>query len=385
MMQRKQQKLDRLESIRDTAVWSITNKVPKGTINFAISEPTFPMPGAIRNAVQEIVLSEDLSYSPVEGLEELRDMVASRFQYSYKAEGVTISAGASEALYSIMASLSCSGDTILLPSVGNPSYRAVAELLGLQVQTYPIHFGQSLQFRTEEIEALLSADIRIILVNTPLDPTGQVFTHEEMTKLANSCAEFGIYLLVDESYHEIYFDHRVQNLSGYGENVIFFSSLSKLFSMAGWRIGWILSHPTILRRINAFRKFMITCAPTISQRMAIRLFKGTGRESRDKILSILDNRRKLMIETMRQKGLNAFQEPVAGYYLFFNYQAHLQNSLSSSAFAARLSGDYNVAVMPGALFGKDGEGFIRISFAADEKSIQDGIQKIKEIIDELQL
>ncbi|HDR04975.1 MAG TPA: pyridoxal phosphate-dependent aminotransferase, partial [Candidatus Marinimicrobia bacterium] len=158
---------------------------------------------------------------------------------------------------------------------------------------------------------------------------------------------------------------------------------SKLFSMAGWRIGWILAHPSMLRRINAFRKFLITCAPTISQRMAIRFFKGGGREIRDKILSILDNRRKLMIDTMRQKGLNAFQEPIAGYYLFFNYQAHLQNAISSNEFALRLSRNHGVAVMPGGLFGNDGEGFIRISFAADEKSIQEGIQKIKETIDEL--
>lgn len=369
-----------LSQIGDTSSWSITTKVPKGHINFSISEPNFPTPGTIRNAAQEIVLSEDLSYSPTQGMEELRELISSRFQYPHKIEGCTIATGASEALYSVIYSMVKPGDTVLIPGIGNPSYQAVVEFLGAQPVRYPISLEEKIQFRAEELEHLCTEKVKAILINSPLDPTGQVETYEEITKIANSCESRGIYLILDESYHEIVFDHRIPNFSGFGKNVIIFSSLSKLFSMAGWRIGWILSHPEIAARINNFRKFVTTCAPTISQRVALRIFQGAGKESSDKIISFLANRRKLMIEMMKNEELHTFQDPVAGYYLFFNYQALLKVPVSSFEFTRRLSEDHSVSVVPGIIFGEPGEGHIRISFATDERSIQDGIKRIKEMI-----
>ncbi len=363
--------------------WDITSKVPRGFINFSISEPNFPTPAAIRNEAQQIVLSEDLSYSPTPGLDELRDLVAGKYFYAAGREGVTITSGASEALYSIMMALIRPGDEILLPAVSNPNYDSVALLTGAAIRRYPVNTREKQFVRADILQPLLNEKTRVLLLNSPLDPTGQTLTQEEFTVISNLCQDRGIMIILDYTYHEIIYDSRSFSFKNISNNVIVYSSLSKVFSLTGWRIGWILSNPEVAERLNAIRNLISTCAPTVSQRLAIRFFKGLARESFDKILSILANRKKLMVESLRQADLNDFVEPSGGYYLFLNLEHLLPEGMDSTAFTASLAEKKEVAVVPGSLFGREGTSSIRISFATDEASIQNGVRKIQEMTSEL--
>ena len=360
--------------------WDITSKVPKGHINFSISEPNFPTPAAIRNEAQQIVLSEDLSYSPTPGLDELRELVADYYSYDIGKAGVTITSGASEALYSLMVTLVNPGDEILLPSVGNPNYASVALLTGATVKRYAVNQSEKLIIRAEELIEMITEKTKIILINSPLDPTGQVINQEEFTAISNSCLDRDIKIILDYSYSEIIYDSRNLSFKNINPNVIVFSSLSKVFSLTGWRIGWILSNPEIAKRLNAVRNLISTCAPTVSQRLAIRFFNGIARESFNKIISILSNRKKLMVETLRKEKLSSFVEPVGGYYLFLDLSEYLSDTMDSIEFCKYLSEKQEVAVVPGDLFGEEGKNYIRISFATNESSIQDGVKKIAECV-----
>ena len=356
----------------------------KDEIDFAIFEPNFPIPAVIRNTAQEIVLSGKLNYTPTEGLEKLRKLIADKFDHKPGPDGVTVTVGASEALYSIITSLIESDDDVLVPSIRNPSYDAVIMLSNGNVSEYKINNADENQFIVSNLEKKINDKTKMIILNNPLDPTGQIISFEDMNKLAEISKEKNILLVVDESYNEIHYSKKKYlTASGLNENVIVYTTLSKLFSMTGWRLGWILSSENISKKLNILRKFSVTCAPTVSQQLAIRILEGVGEKSCDKILSILSNRRKIMIESFYKQGLKSFVEPAGGYYLFFKYNDHLDKPLSSYKFSEMLNKEKSVATVPGKIFGNRGEGYIRVSFATDETNIQKGVMLIKEFIDDL--
>ncbi|MEA1986355.1 MAG: pyridoxal phosphate-dependent aminotransferase [Candidatus Marinimicrobia bacterium] len=363
---------------------AIEKNMSKDTINFAISEPYFPVPAVIRNTAQDIILSGKLNNTSTKGLEKLRVLIAEKFNHSFGSEGVSITVGASEALYSIVTSLIETDDEVLIPALRNKNYDAVILLSGGKIRNYKINNKDEKQFTISNIEEKITEKTKMIILNNPLNPTGQIIYFEQMTELAKLCEEKNIYLVVDESYNEIHFaNKKYPTLSGFNEFVIVFTNLSKLFDMSGWRLGWILSSEKIIEKINIIRKYSVTCAPMISQQLAINILGGIGDKPSEKILTILSNRRKLMSETLKKYNLESFIVPAGGYYLFFKYSEYLDKPLSSIKFSKMLKKGSDVLTVPGTVFGKSGEGFIRISFAVDETNIQEGVKKIKEFIDDL--
>ncbi|MEA3501087.1 MAG: pyridoxal phosphate-dependent aminotransferase [Candidatus Marinimicrobia bacterium] len=353
-------------------------------IDFVISEPNFPIPAVIRNVAQEIALSGKLNYTSTEGLEKLRKLIAEKFHHMPGPNGVTVTVGASEALYSIVTSLIKKDDEVLVPALRNPSYDATIILSNGNISEYKINDADENQFVISNIEKKINDKTKMIILNNPLDPTGQIISFEDMIILAEICKEKNIFLVVDESYNEIrYSKKKYLTASGLNENVIVFTTLSKLFSMTGWRLGWILSSENISQKLNILRKYSVTCASTVSQQLAIRIMKGSGEKSGDKILSVLSNRRKLMIESFNKHGLKSFVAPAGGYYLFFKYSDYLDKSLESNKFSEMLMKEKDILTVPGRIFGNSGEGYIRVSFATGEINIQKGVMLIKEFIDDL--
>lgn len=363
--------------------FSNKNKL-KDEIDFAISEPNFPVPAVIRNAAQDIVLSSKLNYTSTEGLDKLRKLIAEKFNHEPGPNGITVTVGASEALYSIITSLIKKDDEVLVPALRNPSYDAAIILSNGNISEYKINDADENQFTVSNIEHKINDNTKMIILNNPLDPTGQIISFEDMKKMANLSKEKNIFLVVDESYNEIHYSKKKYlTASGLNENVIVFTTLSKMFSMTGWRLGWILSSENINQKLNILRKFSVTCAPTVSQQLAIRILEGSGEKSSDKILSFLSNRRKLMIESFNKQGLKSFVKPAGGYYLFFKYSDYLDKPIQSEKFSEMLNKEKNVLTIPGKIFGNRGEGYIRIAFATNETSIQRGVILIKEFIDDL--
>ncbi len=363
--------------------WTITHKVSRDIINFAVSEPHFPMPANIRNAAQEIVLSEDLSYTDTAGLPPLRELITMAYNLPDEGYSVSVTGGASEALFSGIMALTEEGDEILIPAVGNPSYEVVVHLAGAVPVRYPIQIDKRIPVLPERLCSLFTDKTRMIILNTPMDPTGQVIDKIVLENIADICLEKGILCLVDESYREIIYESKYYSLSGYNPNVITFTSISKLFAMTGWRLGWMIASNEVAESVNFLRNYSTTCAPAISQRVAIRILEGTGSEHRDKILSILANRKKLMRELLARHEFYAATTPLGGYFLFLNYQEYCKKEISSIDFAELLMEKYKVAVVPGIYFGEEGEGYIRIAFATDEKSIQEGFSRIRQCLTDL--
>lgn len=371
-------------------IWSseriLSGTIPKGYIDLSSSVPPFPVPGALLNAAQEIIRSENLNYTVTYGLPKLREALAEKHNIPWGAPGITITTGTSEALFCVLATLINPGDELLVPSLTLRAHKAVSLFFGGSIREYPISMETPHQIMAADLIALISDRTRAILINNPLIATGQLFHPDEFATLSAYCREAGIPILVDESFYEIHYPgYESASFAGYDEHVITFSSMTKLFSMSGLRIGWLFAEPEITEAINSVRYISSTCANTFSQRFALRMVYGLGAENREKLLSILQNRHKLMLEMLQQHGFGNYVKSNAGYHVLLNIRKELRKDMTDQEFVRILQERYGIIVTPGSQFGSAAEGYIRISFATDEANIQHGVAVIRECVDSLNL
>ena len=346
------------------------------------SVPPFPVPGVLLNAAQEIIRSENMNYTETYGLLKLREALAEKYELPWGKDGVTITTGTTEAIFCVLAALLNPNDELLVPSLTLRAHESVGHFFSGTVIEYPISFETGHPVSAEELIGFISERTKAILINNPLIATGQLFNPKEFKKLSDYCAENDIFILVDESFYEIRFAGSESiSYAGYADHVIAFSSMTKLFSISGLRIGWLFTHPEITEAVNSVRYISSTCANTFSQRFAFRMVNGLGQETKEKLLSILQNRRKLMLETLQHHGLKNYVKPNAGYFILLNIHDELKNKISDTDFVKILRERHEVLATPGSQFGPAAKGYIRISFAVEEGDIQKGIAAIRECID----
>jgi len=379
-------RIEPLQDIIRSSERVLRDSIPKGYIDLSGSVPPFPVPGVLLNAAQEIIRSENLNYTETYGLQKLREALAARHELHWGKEGVTISTGTSEAIFCTLAAIIDRDDELLVPSLTLRAHKNVTRFFSGTVREYPLSLDWPHQISAQELIRHIGPATRAILVNNPLIATGQLFHPDEFRVLSDHCAEHGIYILVDESFYEIHYPGTVSaSFAGYADHVITFSSMTKLFGMSGLRIGWLFAAPEVTEAVNSVRYISSTCANTFSQRFALRMVNGLGAETKEKLLSILQNRRKLMTEMLQMHKLERFVRSGAGYFILLNYREELKKPCSDEEFVRLLRDRHEIIVTPGSHFGPAAEGYIRISFATDETHIQRGVAAIRESVNEYNL
>lgn len=364
----------------------LSEAIPKGYIDMTSSVPPFPVPGVLLNAAQEIIRSENMNYTETYGLPKLRQALADKYELACGKDGVTITTGTTEALFCILASILDPGDELLVPSLTLRAHESVSYFFSGTVKDYPVSMETDNSITANALISMITPKTKAILINNPLLATGQLFDPTEFEILSDFCKNKNIFILVDESFYEIRFaGSESVSYAGYDNHVITFSSMTKLFSISGLRIGWLFTTPEITEAINSVRYISSTCANTFSQRFALKMVNGLGEETKEKLLSILQNRRKLMLETLKQHNLTSFVKSKAGYFILLNIQHELNQPLSDLHFVRLLKEQYEIIATPGSYFGPAAEGYIRISFAIEESDIQKGITAIRDCIDVLNL
>ncbi|MCK4814067.1 MAG: pyridoxal phosphate-dependent aminotransferase [Candidatus Marinimicrobia bacterium] len=379
-------RIQHLQGLIESSERILSDTIPKGHIDLTSSVPPFPVPGILLNTAQEIIRSENLNYTETYGLPKLRKGLAEKYNLKWGADGVTITTGTTEALFCVLAALLNPGDELLVPALTLPSHKSVSLFFLGTVREYPVSMDSAYQINASTLIDLIRPETKAILINNPLIATGQLFHPKEFEILSTYCEKQDIFILVDESYYEIHYaGYESASFIGYGDHVICFSSMTKLFCMSGLRIGWLFTIPEITEAVNSVRYISSTCANTFSQRFALRMVKGLGQETKEKLLSILQNRRKLMFETLKQHGFTRYIESNAGYFILLNIRSELNKPCSDTRFTKLLKDRHEIIVTPGSYFGAAAEGYIRISFATDESNIQQGIAGIRECIKEFNL
>jgi aspartate/methionine/tyrosine aminotransferase len=366
----------RMAGIEKTLIRRMNDLADAACINLGLGELAFPTPKAILKYVRENCHRWRLGYTPNEGLKELRELIASKSGYGVEADRVCVTIGAQEAIFAALMVLVDTGDEVLVPDPGFPAYTSIVKMAGGTPRLYPLSAACGFSLDPEDIEKRLSARVKALIINSPHNPTGAVFGEEDVRKLASACSERGIVIISDEVYGEIFYERKPASPASYPGRWIAVNSLSKSHSMIGWRIGWGIAPPEVLKAMAAFHQLSVACASALSQHAAIFALKGRADGEKKSNVRELRRRRDLIMNCLRRYTDLRFVKPAGAFYIMVDVSSAAAKFGNSLEIAQKILTQEKVVTIPGAAFGPQGEGYLRLSFAADPEDIEEGVRRI---------
>lgn len=330
---------------------------PADALNLAIGELTYPLPKALAEYARELLLTETPRYTPNAGLSTLRDHVAAYYDFRIDASQVCITNGAEEALYITLTALVNDRDLIAIPDPDYPAYPAIAAMVNARIVRLPYE-PDLISIDWERWEKLLSTGVKICLFSHPANPHGRYFQDDEINRLIDLCESYGIVLIVDEIYRELYFKRKPASFAGRYDRLIVVGGVSKSHCMSGWRIGWIISPPSFAGSVIKTRQYISTCSNWLSQMLAVFALSPEGMTLVETIRQRLRLSHKLAIKYIGDKIPNLFvHTPNASPYLMINIGE------DDIVYATRLA-QTGIITAPGSAFGMVTNGWIRINASA---------------------
>lgn len=367
---------ERMRGIEKTLLRQIHDQADSSCINLGLGQPSFPTPKSILNHLKEKVDDWNLGYSLNAGLQELRELVAKNSGLQVTADQICITAGAEEALFSALMVIINSGDEILIPDPGFPAYESIVKIAGGVPRNYPLYRENNFSLKYEDVKNNITDKTKVIILNSPNNPTGAIYSSEEITKLAKLLEYRSIIAISDEVYRDIYFEERPDSIANYARNCMVINSLSKSFSMTGWRLGWCIAPPNLSKHLVNFHQSAVICAPTISQRIALFALKGLAEKEKLKNIKELRRRRNFAMSCVEKYTDLKYVKPSGTFYIFIDILGKIPKYGNSLEISLSLLSKEKVVTIPGLAFGKGGEGYLRISFASSPEQIEEGIRRI---------
>lgn len=374
---------DRATRISQSEILRILDlaKTMKDVIHLEIGEPDLPTPDHIVRAAAEAAASGFTRYSPTRGDPELRAAIAEKVSAQNRipadpATDIIVTSGAMGALACATLALLNDGDEVILPDPGWSSYAGHVALAGAKPVHVRLHEEQGFAMDPGAVRSALTPRTRMIVVNSPSNPTGGVIPGENLVEIARTCAERGVYVISDEVYESLVFEGRhfsPASLPGVREWVITVNSFSKTYSMTGWRVGYAVASPRIISAMALVQEHLVVAPSSVSQRAALAALRGP-QDCVQSMRTEYRRRRDLLVEGLNRIAGFSCRVPPATFYAFAGVKAH---GMPSSEFAARLLKKAAVATVPGSAFGPGGEGYLRVSFANSETRIRKALERIE--------
>lgn len=366
----------RMRGMEKTLIRRVNDLADASCINLGLGELLFPTPKAVLEYVRENLESWPLGYTPNEGFPELRELIAARAGYPLSPDRVCVTLGAEEALLDVLMAITGEGDEILVPDPGFPAYPSLVRLAGGTPLPYPLLRGRDFRLRAGDILDRITPKTKGVILNSPNNPTGAVDSGEELEKLAAGLRPLPLTAISDEVYGDIVFEGKAASIAPLLDSCVTVNSLSKSFAMTGWRIGWCAAPPEVAKAVKTFHQLAVMCAPSLSQRAAIHALRGFADEERERNLAELKKRRDVAMECVdRYLGL-PYARPAGTFYLFLDISSKIPKDGNCLATALELLKKEKVVTIPGSAFGRNGEGYLRISFAPRPEQIEEGIRRI---------
>ena len=374
-------------SIIKEMMYLAQNEIKKGKniISLSVGIPYYPMPKYIKEEVaKRLIKKPDVDkYTFFVGLPELRQIIAKKItnELGVKTdeENILITPGSMAALKYAIEALVDEGDEVIVFSPYFSSYGEQIKLSGGKVVEVPLKIVENeYHLDLEKTEKAISKKTKAIIVNSPSNPTGAVFSKNELLELAKIIKKKDIYLITDEVYDYLIYDNtfyfNIASVSYLWPKVIRCWSFSKKYGMTGWRLGYLHTNKELLKHILKIHDSTIVCASHLAQEAGIvALSKENDKEIEENINQLKRNRKLLMSKLDEMKDLFSYIPPKGAYYMFVKYNL----PISSVEMAKKILYEAQVAVVPGSGFGKNGEGYLRISFGGYEKDILEATERIK--------
>ena len=370
----------RLQGIEKSVIRQVFDRALPGSLNLGLGEPDLPTPDVIRKAAVKAIVEEQNGYTSHAGLPALREKVASEYPYlEERPERVVITAGSQEALYLALLTLVDEGDEVLLPNPGFVAYPTIVRMAGGTSRFYRLPREHGFAFDIDEFRRALTPQTKVVVCISPSNPTGRILTNEDLHAIANTLRDHGAYLIGDEIYRDLYYTtERPGSLSSVYDRTIVIGGLSKSMSMTGWRLGWVCGDEELIKAMLVLHGYVTTCASTVSQKASLAAWSDEAKSARAGFRETFRVRRDHLLGLVESElGLRAVT-PEGAFYTMLDVSEY-----GSSMKVAEALLEEKVITVPGAAFGSEGEGFLRVSFCAELEMLDEGVRRIKKAIHRL--
>jgi aspartate/methionine/tyrosine aminotransferase len=348
-------------------------------INFGIGMMVFPTPAQVSEACKQALDRGMTFYAPTMGHSDLRAAIASKSseEYGVPFDGtdVMVTPAGTNGLFMSLMSLAGPGDEVLFPDPGFPAYLPQIVLCGATPVAYPVREENDFVPDPKEIKGLITRKTKVLILNSPSNPQGVMTPGVVLENIAEIAAENDLFVLSDEAYKHIvyapYQHESIVSLDGMKQRTVVACTLSKSFSMTGWRIGYIIAPRSLMPSLFKVFQYTMTGVNSFIQ-MGAKVAITQGRQFFQPIIDEMTPRRRIMIEGLRKAPGISFCEPQGAFYVFVNIK---RSKLTSSQMGAKLLDEHKLITFPGSAFGKGGEGYLRLSYAIETEKIEEGLKR----------
>jgi len=383
---------DRIGSISVSSTLKVSADAEKlraegiDVVDFGAGEPDFPTPDNIKQAAIRALEQNFTKYTPAGGTAELKKAICGRhtadFGTAYQPAECLVTIGGKHAIFNLMQALADPGDEVVIPVPYWVTYKDVVNYAGGRCVFVGTDEQDGFTVTASMIEPHLTARTKMIVINSPSNPSGAVLDNGEFQKIFHMAAERGIYLLTDECYCHFLYDsepYSIASMPGSKETVLVAGSLSKTYAMTGWRIGFVLGPAAIVAAMNKLQSHSTSNPTSISQKAAVEALTGP-QDSVRTMLAEYRRRRDFVVRRLRAIPGVACAEPRGAFYAYPNVRVMLgRNGIGSmQQLAERLLAEAHLAVVPGEAFGTDRH--VRISYATSMKELERGLDRLHRFI-----
>jgi len=357
-------------------------KQGKDIIHFEIGDPDFSTPSHIIEAAYNSMKRGETHYTSSMGLYDMRTaaMDATSFSRGFTPliEQVLITPGANIIIYLVIKCLVNPGEEVIFPDPGFPTYYSVIKLCGAVPIRVPLKEENKFRMNPEDIRKAITSKTKLIIINSPNNPTGSVMTPKEIDETYQIAKKHNIYLFSDEIYSRMMYDEKAKFHSPSSNDfckdiVIIGNGFSKAFAMTGWRLGVAIGPKEIIEKMGLLVQTLCSCVPPFIQRAGICALKEDQAEIK-RMMSIYKERRDVLVDGLNSiDGISCLKSEGA-FYVFPNIK---KTRITSERFADFILKEAKVAILPGTNFGKYGEGYVRLTYATGIENIKKGIDRIR--------
>jgi len=355
----------------------------RSIIHLEIGEPDFDTPRHITEAAHKALDEGWTHYGPASGDMELKEAIVKEMKSTRNVdigvENVVVTPGAKPIMFFGILSCVEEGDEVIYPNPGFPIYESMINFIGAKAVPLTLREEKDFSFDIEELTGLINDKTRMIIINSPQNPTGGVLSLDDLEQIASLVADRDIIVMTDEVYSRMVYDgdhHSIISLEGMKEKTILIEGFSKTYAMTGWRLGYGVMPENVAEMVSKFMVNSNSCTASFTQRAGIQALNGPQDDSQNMIAQFKE-RKSVIVD-----GLNALpgiscRTPKGAFYVFPNIK---ETGLTSEEAENKFLNDAGVACLKGTSFGANGEGYLRFSYANSKENIREALDRIEKVL-----
>jgi len=392
LLQKSQRIAARIKKLHPSGIrrwFSLAQQFPD-IISLSLGEPDFTPPFHILEAATKAMTTGKTHYTPTMGIPALREALAVKAKNDYGLHynpetEILVTVGATEAVALALLALIETGDEVLIPDPGFVCYEPAVKMAGGTPVSVPLYEDDGFDLLIENVMSQITSKSRVIIVNSPHNPTGTVLPHDTLRELCKIAVERDLIVISDEVYEKIVYDeNKFYCLATYPEmrdRTLVVNSFSKTYAMTGFRVGYVMGCEELIGAVTLAHQFIVACVDGPAQYAALAALEGP-QDFVKSMVKEFDKRRRLIHKRLNEIEGFKCSLPKGAFYVFPNIKRF---GLSSSEFAEFLIKEAKVATVPGVSFGKNGEGYMRFSYAASYEDIEEALNRIERAVKKLKV